>query len=230
MQEQNVQVVQNIQPLVVEPEFTSSQEKHEYIQKILGETSPFLIKNILQRFDALDHGLNSKKEILDLLTQQAANSIFEEPGYSKVAVRFLLEKIDVELQHEGITSFYDSFVNTCSHGITSPKVMEFVEANKDFFNEVADHSRSLQFEYFGLRTVYDRYLIKHPKKRTVLESPQYFFMRVACGLAKPKKKLLSFTKCFPVLISCRAHRHCSTPEQDILNCLLVSCWILPWMI
>ena len=39
------------------------------------------------------------------------------------------------------------------------------------------------FEYFGLRTVYDRYLLRHPSDALVIETPQYFFMRVACGLS-----------------------------------------------
>jgi len=196
--EQNLQVAQTIQPLVDPVATTTELNKHEYIQHVLGDTSPFLIKNILQRFDSLDHGLNSKKEILDLLIQQSANLTFEEPAYSKVAVRFLLEKINLELQEEGIESFYDSFKATCEHGITSAKVLEFVETNKDFLNDVVDNSRSLKFEYFGLRTVYDRYLIKHPKKRTVLESPQYFYMRVACGLAKTKDEVV---ECYHLLSS-----------------------------
>ena len=37
-----------------------------------------------------------------------------------------------------------------------------------------------RFEFFGLRTVYDRYLLRHPDDaRTVIETPQYFFLRVA---------------------------------------------------
>lgn len=195
---QNLQVAHPIQPIVDEPKLDSKSNKHAFIQHILGDTSPFLVKSILQRFDALDHGLTEKKDILDLLIQQSANLTFEEPAYSKIAVRCLLGKIDLELQTEGIQTFYDSFVHTCRHGITSAKVLEFVEANKEFLNEVVDHQRSQQFEYFGLRTVYDRYLIKHPSKRTVLESPQYFYMRVACGLAKTKDEVV---ECYHLLSS-----------------------------
>src|SRR5699024_5527019 len=38
------------------------------------------------------------------------------------------------------------------------------------------------FQYFGLRTLHDRYLLRHPEKRTVFETVPYFFMRVACAL------------------------------------------------
>ena len=31
--------------------------------------------------------------------------------------------------------------------------------------------------------MYDRYLLRHPERREVIETPQYFFLRVACGLS-----------------------------------------------
>ncbi|MGH8881905.1 MAG: ribonucleoside-diphosphate reductase subunit alpha, partial [Stackebrandtia sp.] len=34
------------------------------------------------------------------------------------------------------------------------------------------------------RTVYDRYLLRDPQSRQVLETPQHFFLRVACGLSE----------------------------------------------
>ena len=37
---------------------------------------------------------------------------------------------------------------------------------------------------FGLRTLYDRYLLKNPMTRDVIETPQFFWMRVACGLSE----------------------------------------------
>ena len=56
-------------------------------------------------------------------------------------------------------------------------------ANARKLNDTVQPERDRLFGYFGLRTVYDRYLLKHPETRKVLETPQYFFMRVACGLA-----------------------------------------------
>ena len=40
-----------------------------------------------------------------------------------------------------------------------------------------------RFGYFGLRTVHSRYLLRHPSTRQVIETPQHFLLRVACGLA-----------------------------------------------
>lgn len=185
-------VVDKVEETLSPSSFHSKAEKQQYIERLLQDISPFIVKNIVQRFDSLDHGLTDRKEILDLLVQQSANLTFDEPVYSKVAVRFMLEKVNNELTAEGIHSFYDSFQQTVKHQLTSKKVLEFVEKHHAFFDQAIDNTRSLQFEYFGLRTVYDRYLLKHPQKRTVLESPQYFFMRVACGLAKTKDEVIEF--------------------------------------
>ena len=40
--------------------------------------------------------------------------------------------------------------------------------------------------------MYDRYLLRHPEKRHVLETPQYFFLRVACGLATDADEAVEF--------------------------------------
>jgi ribonucleoside-diphosphate reductase alpha chain len=44
------------------------------------------------------------------------------------------------------------------------------------------------FDYFGLRTVYDRYLLRHPHSRKVIETPQQFFLRIACALSEDVPK------------------------------------------
>lgn len=64
------------------------------------------------------------------------------------------------------------------------KTLDFVLKHKDILESAIKQTRNEKFQYFGLRTVYDRYLLKDPETRNVFESPQYFFMRVACGLAK----------------------------------------------
>ena len=58
---------------------------------------------------------------------------------------------------------------------------DFVRENKEALNIIIDNSRTKKFEYFGLRTIYDRYLLKDPESRQVIETPQFFFLRVACG-------------------------------------------------
>ncbi|MDB6084940.1 MAG: ribonucleoside-diphosphate reductase subunit alpha, partial [Gammaproteobacteria bacterium] len=63
------------------------------------------------------------------------------------------------------------------------RVLQFVEAHARKLNDAIEAERTQRFEYFGIRTLYDRYLLKHPTKRYVLETPAYFWMRVAVALS-----------------------------------------------
>lgn len=122
---------------------------------------------------------------LDLLSiQTAIGFIAENPEYSRVAARLLSRYIDKEVSTQDIESFSQSIVATHKAGLVSDEVMNFVQANKRKLNHAIKAERNDLFDYYGIRTVYDRYLLKHPQRRTVLETPQYFFMRVSCGLAE----------------------------------------------
>ena len=68
-------------------------------------------------------------------------------------------------------------------GIIGDEVLDFVNEHAPALNAATNSQRDRNFEFFGLRTVYDRYLLRHPETREVVETPQYFFLRVACGLS-----------------------------------------------
>ncbi len=124
------------------------------------------------------------QELDQLSIQTAASLIAEEPQYSFLAARLLSTFIDKEVATQEIYAFSQSIKMGASCGLISDKVAHFVAVNSRKLNAAIDGSRSALFGYFGMRTVYDRYLLRHPQKRRVLETPQYFFMRVACGLAE----------------------------------------------
>ena len=54
--------------------------------------------------------------------------------------------------------------------------------------------RDDRFGYFGLRTLYSRYLLRHPITRQVIETPQHFMLRVACGLAEDDSRARRWTR------------------------------------
>ena len=126
----------------------------------------------------------STKELDELCIQTASLLIGEEPAYSKLAARLLARYIDEEVANQNIRSFSESVKNGYEAGLISKEKYEFIRENKEALNIIVDQSRTRKFEYFGLRTVYDRYLLKDPVSRNVIETPQYFFLRVSCGLAK----------------------------------------------
>ncbi len=131
-------------------------------------------------------------ELDQLSIQTAASLIAEEPQYSRLAARLLATYIEKEVATQEIHSFSQSIRAGHGAGLISDQVLEFVEANKRKLNDAIAVRGNELFEYFGLRTVYDRYLLKHPQTRKVIETPQYFFLRVACGLAQEPFEAIHF--------------------------------------
>lgn len=134
----------------------------------------------------------STVEIDSLLIQNAAMSTGEEPQYSRLAARILKSTLLDEVTKLGILSFSDSIRHGHEVGLIADDVYTFVRLNEAVLNEAIDSDKSKNFEYFGLRTVYDRYLLKDPKTRKVFETDQYFFLRVACGLSQTAEEAIEF--------------------------------------
>jgi ribonucleoside-diphosphate reductase alpha chain len=123
------------------------------------------------------------RELDELSIRTAASFTFEEPEYSRLAARLLSGFIDKEVQGLGVYSFSQSIRLGFDVGLINERVMSFVESNARKLNDALDVRRTQEFEYFGLKTLYDRYLLKHPTRRFALESPQQFWMRIACALS-----------------------------------------------
>lgn len=139
----------------------------------------------------LYHGATTRE--LDLLSiQTAASLIAEEPEYSKLAARLLDGFIAKEVANQNIYSFSQSVATGKQHGLVSKDLALFVSENARKLNDAIDDRRSELFEYFGLRTVYDRYLLRHPETREALETPQQFFLRVSCGLSRTVQEAVEF--------------------------------------
>ncbi|NYD48618.1 ribonucleoside-diphosphate reductase alpha chain [Actinomadura luteofluorescens] len=120
----------------------------------------------------------------DLAIGEAAALIPAEPGYSRVAARLLGGRIRDEAAAAGVRTFAESVAAAHREGLLADDLAAFVAANAGALDALVYNGADDRFEYFGLRTVYDRYLLRHPRSRLVLERPQYFFLRVSCGLAE----------------------------------------------
>jgi ribonucleoside-diphosphate reductase alpha chain len=132
------------------------------------------------------------KELDNLSISTASLLIGEEPEYSKLAARLLATYIDEEVRSQKIHSFADAVTYGFHAGLLNKDLYDFVDTNKMVLCAAIEPYRTDRFEYFGLRTVYDRYLLKNPTSRQVFETPQYFFMRVACGLATSVEEAVEF--------------------------------------
>ena len=164
------------------------------------------------------------KELDDLLIQTSAMHIAEEPEYSKLSARLLQRSIEDEVQILGIRSFVDSINYGHKQGILSADIVHFVNEIAEQCDAVIDHSRTDLFEYFGLRTVYDRYLLKDPQSRKVIETPQYFFLRVACGLShsiEEVKEFYDLISSFAYMPSTPTLFNSGTNRQQMSSCYLL---------
>lgn len=131
-------------------------------------------------------------ELDRLSIQTAAEMIGEEPQYSRLAARLLAGYVDKEVRRQGVTSFSAAIRIGHAEGLIGDDTAAFVAANAATLDAAVDRRGDRRFEYFGLRTVYDRYLLRHPSTRLVLETPQYWLLRVACGLSTTPDEAVGF--------------------------------------
>ena len=123
-------------------------------------------------------------ELDELSIRTAALLTGEEPEYGRLAARLLSSVIAKEVAGQEIHAFSQSVARGHELGLINDRLLGFVQANARKFNDALDASLDRHFDYFGLRTLYDRYLLRHPRTRKVIETPQQFFLRIACALSE----------------------------------------------
>ena len=135
----------------------------------------------------------SAKELRTLLVMTARTKVEQDPNYSYVTARLLLDQLRSEtLPHLGLAAsatqgdmqaLYPQALRAyigvgVEYELLSPELADF---DLDMLGNALLAERDMQFTYLGLQTLYDRYFIHKDDVR--LELPQVFFMRVAMGLA-----------------------------------------------
>ncbi len=128
------------------------------------------------------------EEVRKCTILSARSLIEQEPAYSFVTARLLLNNICCETLGEEVTQadmaarYAEYFPKFIKRGIEADLLSEDM-AHFDLvrLGKELDASRDLQFDYLGLQTLYDRYFLHVDDVR--IELPQAFFMRVAMGLA-----------------------------------------------
>jgi len=118
--------------------------------------------------------------------------IERDPAYSKVAMRLCLYALQVDVfghvseQNMVATEYEMRFAAYISHGIKmgvfTPELALF---DLEHLAASLEPSRDELFEFMGLQTIAEKYLLKIAEQR--VELPQYFWMRIAMGLALGEK-------------------------------------------
>ncbi len=169
-----------------------------------------------------------------------AKSLIErDADFAKFAGRMLLtylyeEVLDWDILQDGIGQLRDAhrrgFKTYLETAVEverlSPKLLEY---DLERLAEALDPSADLGFDYLGIQTLYDRYLIvdkRGPAKR--LEVPQFFWMRVSMGLflEEPEDREGWIVKLYSLY---KSRRFCSsTPtlfNAGTLHSQLSSCYL-----
>ncbi|MEM9345960.1 MAG: ribonucleoside-diphosphate reductase subunit alpha, partial [Planctomycetota bacterium] len=132
-------------------------------------------------------------ELEKAMVMIARQHIEKEPAYNTVATRLVLNIVyrqalgEVPAKQDFESVYLSRFEQALKDGVEAdlldPELLTY-----DFAKLTAamKPERDESFAYLGSQTVYDRYLI-HIKKRRI-ETPQFFFMRVAMGLAIQEDK------------------------------------------
>lgn len=163
-------------------------------------------------------------ELDEVSVRTAATLITEEPDYSRLAARLLAVGIDKEVRNQGIHSFSQSVAVGAATGVVNGGTTAFVAAHARKLDDAVDPGADRNFEFFGLRTVYDRYLLRHPVSRAVIETPQYFFLRVAAGLATSAEEaieLYNLMSRFEYLPSSPTLFNSGTSHPQMSSCYLL---------
>lgn len=152
----------------------------------------------------LYNGITSDE--LDHATINAAvQNIKEDIQYDKVATRLLLKtvyrRVIGEYDKENIADLKkkhrDAFLEYIQVGVEGNRLHPDMQ-NKFKLEELADYldtDRDELFVYAGLDGLINRYFLKNDKQQPV-ETPQYFFMRVAMGLSYNEKNPTEYAKKF----------------------------------
>jgi ribonucleoside-diphosphate reductase alpha chain len=128
------------------------------------------------------------EEVRKSLVLAARGLIEQDPGYSKVTARLLLNSLRLETLGEEVTQAdmatrYARYLPEFIRMGVAAELLDERLAGYDLkcLGAALDAARDLQFSYLGLQILYDRYFLHIDGRR--IELPQIFFMRVAMGLA-----------------------------------------------
>src|SRR5690554_3363698 len=128
--------------------------------------------------------------VLSALVMTARGRIEQEPDYSAVTARLLLEQLRLEAaealdlpRNQPLAEVYPQALSAFIHAGIRYELLDEALAAFDLerLGAAIIPERDHQFGFLGLQTLYDRYFLHWNKAR--LELPQVFFMRVAMGLA-----------------------------------------------
>ncbi|MGB0326259.1 MAG: ribonucleoside-diphosphate reductase subunit alpha [Akkermansiaceae bacterium] len=163
--------------------------------------------NLSMTEDQIEHELRrsigseiSRDDLKRTIILNSKTLLEKDADMTKFAGRILLSYIYEEvlpwnIQTDGIESLKEAhrqnFKAYLLHGVKIKRLSQDIvdQYDLDRLADALDPSADLDFDFLGISTLYDRYLQvdKTGAKHRRIETPQFFWMRVAMGLFKAEK-------------------------------------------
>lgn len=168
------------------------------------------------------------EEIQQTLIKTAVDKIdIDRPNWTFVAARLFL----YDLYHK-VTSFngYNTLMEYFQRGEKEGRILLGLKEKYDLedLNNYIKTERDLQFTYLGIKTLYDRYLIKD-KSAKPIELPQHMFMAIAMFLAQNEldcqnwaKKFYDLISKFEVMLATPTLSNARTTRHQLSSCYIGS--------
>ncbi|SFV51178.1 Ribonucleotide reductase of class Ia (aerobic), alpha subunit [hydrothermal vent metagenome] len=168
------------------------------------------------------------KEIQETLIKTAVDKIdIDAPNWTFVAARLFL--FNLYHQVNGYTG-YSSLAKYFERGEKEGRIIPGLKELYDL-EELEKHikpERDLQFTYLGIKTLYDRYILKD-KEGNPIELPQHMFMAVAMFLAQREEnrmewaiKFYDMISKFEVMMATPTLSNARTPRHQLSSCYIGS--------
>ncbi|MFT7823447.1 MAG: ribonucleoside-diphosphate reductase subunit alpha [Sulfurimonas sp.] len=167
-------------------------------------------------------------EIQKTLINTAVDKIdIDRPNWTFVAARLFL--YDIYHKVTGFTG-YSHLREYLERGERGGRIVLGLKEKYDLddLNNYIKPERDLQFTYLGIRTLYDRYLIKD-REGSPIELPQQLFMVVAMFLAQNEfdcqtwaKKFYDILSKFEVMAATPTLSNARTPRHQLSSCYIGS--------
>ena len=168
------------------------------------------------------------EEIQQTLIATAVDKIdIDAPNWTFVAARLFLYDLYHKVNHfTGYKHLRDYFERAESQG----KIVRGLKEKFDLelLNSRIVPERDLQFNYLGIKTLYDRYLLKDSDNKPI-ELPQNMFMAIAMFLAQNEKdknewaiKFYDMISSFEVICATPTLANARTPRHQLSSCYVGS--------
>ncbi|MFT3863674.1 MAG: ribonucleoside-diphosphate reductase subunit alpha [Solirubrobacterales bacterium] len=182
-----------------------------------------------------------RAELAKLIVLNAKALVERDSDYSRFAGRILLtyvyeETLDWEILRDGVGGLREAHRRALrpmlEHGVEIKRIdSRLLDYDLGKLAAAIDPSADLDFDFLGLQTLYDRYLLvdKTGARPRRIEAPQLFWLRVAMGVCLGEEGTEREARALDLYAAYKERRFCSstptlfnagTPHSQLSSCYL----------